>query len=121
MIVLRLITRIFVVVGLTALVAILLLGAVAATHEGQTENQTTAAPTTVTRAAMRGIFTAFTSVYSYSLNMDYFSDKHNRETVTAALEALVANTSELRNHGGGLGPSFHYLEECLASDAEEAL
>lgn len=70
---------------------------------------------------MRGIFTAFTNVYSYSLNMEYFSDRRNRDTVVASLEALVSNTSELRTHGGGLDQSFEYLREALASDAEEAL
>jgi hypothetical protein len=75
----------------------------------------------VTRVTMRGIFTAFTNVYSYSLNMEYFSDRRNRETVSASLDALVANTSELRAHGGGLDRSFDYLRRTLASDAEEAL
>jgi hypothetical protein len=38
-----------------------------------------------------------------------------------ALEALVANTTALEEHGGGLDPSFEYLRRFLAGDAEEAL
>ena len=73
-----------------------------------------------TQATMRGIFTAFTTVYSYSLNMDYFSDPRNRDTVSVSLEALAANTKTLDDHGGGLDPSFGYVRRSLAADAEEA-
>jgi hypothetical protein len=83
----------------------------------------TAAPGSsgVTQATMRGIFTALTTSYTYSLDMDYFQDRHNRDTVLASLEALVANTGALEEHGGGLDPSFDYLRRFLAADAEEAL
>jgi hypothetical protein len=80
-----------------------------------------APPSTVTQATMRGIFTALTESYKYSLDMNYFQDRHNRDTVLASLEALVANTSALENHGGGLDPSFDYLRRFLAEDAKEAL
>jgi len=75
----------------------------------------------VTQATMRGIFNALTTSYSYSRDMDYFQDRHNRDTVLASLEALVANTGALEEHGGGLDPSFDYLRRFLAADAEEAL
>jgi hypothetical protein len=75
----------------------------------------------VTQATMRGIFTALTTAYGYSLDMEYFEDRHNREDITAALEALVFNTDALEDHGGGLDPSFDYLRRSLATDAEQAL
>jgi hypothetical protein len=75
----------------------------------------------VTQATMRGIFNALTTSYTYSLDMDYFQDRHNRDTVLASLEALVANTGALEEHGGGLDPSFDYLRRFLAADAEEAM
>jgi hypothetical protein len=75
----------------------------------------------ITQATMRGIFSALTTAYTYSLDMEYFEDRHNRETITAALEALVLNTDALEDHGGGLDPSFDYLRRSLASDAEQAL
>ncbi len=75
----------------------------------------------ITQATMRGIFTALTSAYAYSLDMEYFEDRHNRETITAALQALVLNTDALEEHGGGLDPSFDYLRRSLATDAEQAL
>ena len=75
----------------------------------------------VTQATMRGIFTALTTSYSYSLDMEFFQDRHNRDTVLASLEALVANTSALEEHGGGLDPSFDYLRRFLAGDADQAL
>lgn len=98
-----------------------LLGARAASSQQSAPASSVEATPDVTRVTMRGIFTAFTNVYSYSLNMDYFSDRRNRDTVVASLEALVSNTSELRNHGGGLDRSFDYLRKALAGDAEEAL
>ncbi len=121
MFVVRLVTRLFVAVGLGGFFAALLLGALPPASDDPAADQTAGASTATTRAAMRGVFTAFTTVYSYSLDMDYFSDRRNRGSVTAALEALVANTAELRDHGGGLDPSFGYLRKSLASDAEEAL
>ena len=75
----------------------------------------------VTQATMRGIFNALATSYSYSLDIDYFQDRHNRDTILASLEALVANTGALEQHGGGLDPSFDYLRRFLAGDAEEAL
>jgi hypothetical protein len=75
----------------------------------------------VIRATMRGIFTSLTEAYSYSLDIGYFQDRHNRDGVLAALEALVANTAALEAHGGGLDPSFGYLRRYLANDAAEAL
>jgi len=74
-----------------------------------------------TRATMRGIFTAFTSVYSRSLDMDYFSDPRNRDAVAASLEAFAANAKALDDHGGGLDPSFGFLRQSLAADADEVL
>jgi hypothetical protein len=75
----------------------------------------------VTSASMRGIFTALTTAYAYSLDMEFFEDRHNRDTVLAALEALVNNTEALETHGAGLDPSFDYLRHSLASDAYQAL
>ncbi len=79
------------------------------------------APSNVTQATMRGIFTSLTKAYSYSLDLEFFQDRHNRDTIRAALEALVANTGALEAHGGGLDPSFEYMRRYLAGDAGEAL
>ncbi|UCH85051.1 MAG: hypothetical protein JSW50_05010 [Candidatus Latescibacterota bacterium] len=74
-----------------------------------------------TSASMRGIFTALTTAYAYSLDMEFFEDRHNRDTVLAALQALVNNTEALETHGAGLDPSFDYLRHSLAEDAYDAL
>jgi hypothetical protein len=73
-----------------------------------------------TRETMRGIFTAFTAVYSQSLDLGYFSDPRNREDISASLGALTANTKALDDHGAGLDPSFGFVKRSLAADAEEA-
>jgi hypothetical protein len=80
-----------------------------------------AANTDDTSASMRGIFTALTTAYAYSLDVEFFEDRHNRDTVVAALQALVINTEALESHGAGLDPSFDYLRHSLAGDAYEAL
>jgi hypothetical protein len=78
-------------------------------------------PSNVTQATMRGIFTSLTKAYSYSRDLEFFQDRHNRDSIRASLEALVANTEGLEAHGGGLDPSFEYMRRYLASDAGEAL
>ncbi|MEJ2721715.1 MAG: hypothetical protein P8181_11350 [bacterium] len=78
-------------------------------------------PNMTASAEMRGIFTALTTAYAYSLDADFFEDRHNRDTVLAALQALVSNTEALETHGAGLDPSFDYLRHSLAGDAYEAL
>jgi len=111
----------FLVIGAAAVFG----GLIAAAHIAASQEAlrtTPAAPSSsVTQATMRGIFTALTTSYKYSLDMNYFQDRHNRDTVLASLEALVANTGALEDHGGGLDPSFDYLRRFLAGDAEEAL
>jgi hypothetical protein len=102
--------------------AALLFGAhVAASQDAAKTRPPAARSSGVTQATMRGIFTALTTSYTYSLDMEYFQDRHNRDTVLASLEALVANTGAFEEHGGGLDPSFDYLRRFLAGDAEEAL
>lgn len=117
----RFLVRLIVVVGLFGSSVGALLGTRAVSSQQTSSPESSGAMSEVTRVTMRGIFTAFTNVYSHSLNMDYFSDRRNRDAVIASLEALVSNTSELRSHGGGLDRSFDYLRRSLASDAEEAL
>jgi hypothetical protein len=94
---------------------------IAASHEALKTAAAAGQSSGVTQATMRGIFNALTTSYSYSLDIDYFQDRHNRETVLASLEALVANTGALEEHGGGLDPSFDYLRRFLAGDADQAL
>jgi hypothetical protein len=74
-----------------------------------------------TQARMRGVFITLTTAYKYSLDAEAFEDLTNREEIRAALQALVANASELERHGGGLDASFDYLRRSLARDAVEAL
>jgi len=114
--------RFLVSVGVAGVFAVLIAFAhVAAQQQASKTEATTGRSSGATQATMRGIFTALTSAYSYSLDMEFFEDRHNRDTVVGSLEALVANTSALEEHGGGLDPSFDYLRRFLAGDAEEAL
>ncbi|MGD8415338.1 MAG: hypothetical protein PVF33_13945, partial [Candidatus Latescibacterota bacterium] len=84
----------------------------AAPQEGKTsEAQTT----------MRGIFFTLTMVYTYSLDPDAFQDPANQVQIRSALQALVANSSELESHGAGLNPSYGYYRRSLARDAQDAL
>ncbi|UCG52042.1 MAG: hypothetical protein JSW58_00360, partial [Candidatus Latescibacterota bacterium] len=87
----------------------------------QPSDPTAATDTGTISATMRGIFTALVTAYSYSLDKTFFEDRHNRDTVLAALQALVNNTEALEAHGGGLDPSFDYLRHSLAKDAFQAL
>jgi len=113
--------RRLVTVGAAVVFATLLIGAYVASPQGSPQTGTAGASSGVTQATMRGIFTALTTAYSYSLDMEFFEDRHNRDTVVGSLEALVANTSALEEHGGGLDPSFDYLRRFLAGDADQAL
>jgi hypothetical protein len=114
--------RLLVPVGVAAVfVALVAFAQFAVSQENSTKDPAASRSSGVTQATMRGIFTALTTSYTYSLDMDYFQDRHNRDAVIASLEALVANTSALEEHGGGLDPSFDYLRRFLAGDAEEAL
>ncbi len=117
----RLLGRIPLIIGLSGMLTAVLLNARVFASSESTPAGTPPAPAPITQATMRGIFSAFASVYSYSLNMDYFSDRRNRESITSALLALVTNTSALEEHGGGLDPSFGYLRSALAGDAKQAL
>jgi hypothetical protein len=74
-----------------------------------------------TQARMRGVFLTLTTAYKYSLDTEAFEDPSNRTEIRAALQALVANASELESHGGGLDESFDYLRRSLARDAIDAL
>ena len=113
--------RRLVTVGAAVVFAALLIGAYVAASQEAPQTATARASSGVTQATMRGIFTALTTAYSYSLDMEFFEDRHNRDTVVGSLEALVANTSALEEHGGGLDPSFDYLRRFLAGDADQAL
>ncbi len=106
---------------LSILVAVFAFAGVLWANTQHAVSQDTKDDSQITQATMRGIFGALTSAYTYSLDMEYFEDRHNRETITAALQALVLNTDALENHGGGLDPSFDYLRHTLAADAEQAL
>jgi hypothetical protein len=70
---------------------------------------------------MRGIFITLTTAYNYSLDPEAFEDPANHMQIQASLQALVANASELERHGGGLNPSYKYLQRSLARDANDAL
>ena len=114
--------RLVVPIGVAAVFgALVAFAQLAVSQENPEKNQAASRSSGVTQATMRGIFTALTTSYTYSLDMDYFQDRHNRDTILASLEALVANTGALEEHGGGLDPSFDYLRRFLAGDAEEAL
>jgi len=113
--------RRLVTVGAAVVFAALLIGAYVAASQEAPQTATARASSGVTQATMRGIFTALTTAYSYSLDMEFFEDRHNRDTVVGSLEALVVNTSALEEHGGGLDPSFDYLRRFLAGDADQAL
>jgi len=80
------------------------------------EEETSEAQTT-----MRGIFFTLTMVYTYSLDPEAFEDPANQGQIQAALQALVANSAELDQHGGGLNPSYGYYRRSLARDAQDAL
>jgi hypothetical protein len=77
--------------------------------------------TSETQTTMRGIFFTLTMAYTYSLNADAFADPANHMQIQSALQALVANSSELEAHGGGLNPSYGYFQRSLARDAKDAL
>jgi hypothetical protein len=77
--------------------------------------------TSAAQARMRGIFITLTTVYNYSLDEEAFEDPANNMQIQVALQALVANAAELEQHGGGLDPSFGYLQRSLAKDAYDAL
>jgi tetratricopeptide (TPR) repeat protein len=77
--------------------------------------------TSEAQTTMRGIFFTLTMVYTYSLNPEAFEDPANNMQIMPALQALVANSSELELHGGGLNPSYGYFRRSLARDAQDAL
>ena len=70
---------------------------------------------------MRGIFFTLTMVCTYSLDAEAFQDPANHVQIQSALQALVANASELELHGSGLNPSYGYFKRSLARDAQDAL
>jgi hypothetical protein len=73
------------------------------------------------QASMRGIFITLTTAYNYSLDPAAFEDPANHMMIQGMLQALVANASELEQHGAGLNPSFGYMQRSLARDARDAL
>jgi tetratricopeptide (TPR) repeat protein len=77
--------------------------------------------TSETQTTMRGIFFTLTMVYTYSLDPEAFQDPGNQVQIRSALQALVANASELESHGGGLNASYGYFRRSLARDAQDAL
>lgn len=96
-----------------SLVAFLWLNAVPAAAQ---EATTSEAQTT-----MRGIFFTLTMVYTYSLNPESFEDPANQVQIRSALQALVANSTQLEEHGAGLNPTYGYYRRSLAKDAKDAL
>jgi hypothetical protein len=105
-----------------ALISVLALSVVAAPVwytvglAGPQETGTSEAQTT-----MRGIYFTLTMVYTFSLNPEAFEDPANNMQIMSALQALVANSSELKRHGAGLNPSYGYYRRSLAKDARDAL
>jgi len=79
------------------------------------------AETSEAQTTMRGIFFTLTMVYTYSLDPEAFQDPANHMQIQSALQALVANSSELDLHGAGLNPSYGYFRRSLARDARDAL
>lgn len=77
--------------------------------------------TSEAQTSMRGIFFTLTMVYTYSLDAEAFEDPANQMQIQSALQALVANATELERHGGGLNPSYGYYRRSLARDAEDAM
>jgi hypothetical protein len=104
-------TRQAAAVAFALAVAPLFAGIAAAQDEGMNPTQT----------RMRGVFITLTTAYKFSLDAEAFEDPANRGHIRAALQALVANASELETHGGGLDESFDYLRRSLAKDATQAL
>lgn len=105
--------RLLPVLVLCALGMVMVAGDVTATSQ---ETEMSAAQT-----RMQGIFITVTAAYSYSLDPEAFEEPANNMQIQAALQALLANAAELERHGGGLNPTFGYLQRSLAKDAKDAL
>lgn len=76
---------------------------------------------TTTWAAMRGLFVVVSNLYRYSLNADAFEDPKNHEEIARLLVALTEDSGQLKEHGGGLDPSFDFVRRSIARDAQDAL
>ncbi|MDH3215391.1 MAG: hypothetical protein OEN01_03760 [Candidatus Krumholzibacteria bacterium] len=74
-----------------------------------------------TRQVMWEVFHSLTAAYTYALDPEAYENFSNREDLRSALLALSEAASELEEHGGGLDPSFAYIQASLASDARRAL
>ncbi len=76
---------------------------------------------TATWAAMRGLFVVVSNLYRYALNADAFEDPQNHEEIGRLLVALGEGAGQLKEHGGGLDPSFDFVRRSIARDSQEAL
>lgn len=101
--------------GLTACFAVVI-----AVSLGVGASQSERTDKSTTQATMRGIFVTLSTAYHLSLDQEAFADAANRGRIKQSLEALVENTDELEDHGGGLDASFDYLRRSLSRDARDA-